>query len=331
MAGTPTQYYGFPTYADSDAVDLTAQYNSAMINIDSELHQVELMAEFPKSKIILLGDSWTQSTWGDNLVARLRERFNANVYNYGVSGAVLSSTYASAPPSYVTDQAERAASDHADDVIDLVLIIAGVNDFGRSDFKLTDFYNGLNATCTAIGTIKTVKRVVWLPNGSINANTDAMTNIKRIAWSEYQFPRVGCLADASMILGMLAGKEAYYNEDGLHPSDGPYYPNLVVNTLTRQGYSYNTIGSGADVAYMRHYNCCGISEILIQGGKTISVSLDTKANVAAAMYLTFMVAGQGALLNGMVVGDGQLVISNTEIRSTFTGPGLAAVYFHGRM
>ena len=42
MAGTPTQYYGFPTYADADSLDLTAQYNTAVINIDSELHQLSL-------------------------------------------------------------------------------------------------------------------------------------------------------------------------------------------------------------------------------------------------------------------------------------------------
>lgn len=37
MAGTPTTNYQLPTYADTDAPDLTAEYNQAMTKIDTQL------------------------------------------------------------------------------------------------------------------------------------------------------------------------------------------------------------------------------------------------------------------------------------------------------
>lgn len=37
MAGTPTTHYQLPTYADSDAPDLTGAYNQAMGKIDTQM------------------------------------------------------------------------------------------------------------------------------------------------------------------------------------------------------------------------------------------------------------------------------------------------------
>lgn len=37
MAGTPTTSYALPTYADTDAPDLTGAYNSAMTKIDAQM------------------------------------------------------------------------------------------------------------------------------------------------------------------------------------------------------------------------------------------------------------------------------------------------------
>lgn len=37
MAGTPTTNYQIPTYADSDAPDLTGAYNAAMTKIDAQM------------------------------------------------------------------------------------------------------------------------------------------------------------------------------------------------------------------------------------------------------------------------------------------------------
>ena len=37
MAGTPTTNYDLPTYADSDAPDLTGAYNAAMTAIDTQM------------------------------------------------------------------------------------------------------------------------------------------------------------------------------------------------------------------------------------------------------------------------------------------------------
>lgn len=37
MAGTPTTNYALPTYANTDAPDLTAAYNQAMVKIDTQM------------------------------------------------------------------------------------------------------------------------------------------------------------------------------------------------------------------------------------------------------------------------------------------------------
>ena len=41
MAGTPTTHYNLPTYADSDAPDLTGAYNQAMGIIDTQMNASE--------------------------------------------------------------------------------------------------------------------------------------------------------------------------------------------------------------------------------------------------------------------------------------------------
>lgn len=38
MAGTPTTNYDLPTYADTDAPDLTGAYNQAMEKIDTQMN-----------------------------------------------------------------------------------------------------------------------------------------------------------------------------------------------------------------------------------------------------------------------------------------------------
>ena len=38
MAGTPTMHYQLPTYADTDAPDLTGAYNEAMEKIDTQMN-----------------------------------------------------------------------------------------------------------------------------------------------------------------------------------------------------------------------------------------------------------------------------------------------------
>jgi len=38
MAGTPTTHYQLPTYADTDAPDLTGAYNQAMEKIDTQMN-----------------------------------------------------------------------------------------------------------------------------------------------------------------------------------------------------------------------------------------------------------------------------------------------------
>lgn len=41
MAGTPTTNYQLPTYADTDAPDLTGAYNQAMEKIDTQMNSDE--------------------------------------------------------------------------------------------------------------------------------------------------------------------------------------------------------------------------------------------------------------------------------------------------
>lgn len=78
MAGTPTQYYGFPTYADSDAVDLTAQYNTAVTNIDSELHQIDTKVTERKTTAVYLGNSFSAGVGDDKggLFGRTKDLFD---------------------------------------------------------------------------------------------------------------------------------------------------------------------------------------------------------------------------------------------------------------
>ena len=41
MAGTPTAHYQLPTYADTDAPDLTGAYNQSMAKIDTQMNANE--------------------------------------------------------------------------------------------------------------------------------------------------------------------------------------------------------------------------------------------------------------------------------------------------
>lgn len=50
MAGTPTTNYNIPTYAASDAPDLTAAYNAAMTTIDTQMKSNETSAASAKAE-----------------------------------------------------------------------------------------------------------------------------------------------------------------------------------------------------------------------------------------------------------------------------------------
>lgn len=128
MAGTPTQYYGFPTYADSDAVDLTAQYNTAVTNIDSEMHQLSIApARKRKPGVVIIGDSWSDPNNGDTWKAAFQERFDCTLYNYAKTSARAFVETVSGATSF-TNQLAKAVSELDPDDVDYVLIVGGVND-----------------------------------------------------------------------------------------------------------------------------------------------------------------------------------------------------------
>lgn len=115
MAGTPTQYYGFPTYADSDAVDLTAQYNTAVSNIDSELHQLSLK-QSNRKRMAIFGDSWTTTAWG-GWITRLEDVYGFDCTSYGVGGSTSSQIH-----QQVTTYLANGVNH------DYFVIVGGVND-----------------------------------------------------------------------------------------------------------------------------------------------------------------------------------------------------------
>lgn len=124
MAGTPTQYYGFPTYADSDAVDLTAQYNTAVTNIDSELHQLDVNSRSRTRNLVILGDSWAANDSFNSWVTTLAANLGATkTINVAVSGAGTDS---------FTTQAKDALEQLDGEFIDYLVVIGGVNDFVTS-------------------------------------------------------------------------------------------------------------------------------------------------------------------------------------------------------
>lgn len=152
MAGTPTQYYGFPTYADSDAVDLTAQYNTAVANIDSELHQLSIApARKRKPGVVVIGDSWSDPNNGETWKAEFQKRFDCTLYNYAKTSARAFVDTAPGATSF-TNQLAKATSELDPDDVDYVLIVGGVNDLnkplstaGSGYDTLTKYLTGLRA------------------------------------------------------------------------------------------------------------------------------------------------------------------------------------------
>lgn len=115
MAGTPTQYYGFPTYADSDAVDLTAQYNTAVTKIDSELHQMDTVLDSRNKRFcVYFGNSYSAGTEGiPGLYARTRDLYDDSKAYLG-SGSGFLDVATSEGPSFVTLAVQAASDDSID-------------------------------------------------------------------------------------------------------------------------------------------------------------------------------------------------------------------------
>lgn len=154
MAGTPTRYYGFPTYADSDAVDLTAQYNTAVTNIDSELHQLNVKMGDRNITMVVLGDSWAGSSAYNSWVDIVAEDLGVTTLsNRAVPGA-RSDSFAS--------QLQAAITDIKASYIDYLVVLGGVNDFTAA-ITFSTVYNNVNGVLSELSSIG-VGRAVFIPN-----------------------------------------------------------------------------------------------------------------------------------------------------------------------
>ena len=165
MAGTPTQYYSLPTYADSDAVDLTAQYNQAMSVIDSTMHTMQVASSDAERHLLILGDSWTYRPYGPQL-ERAMGQLGWTVHNYGVGGARIDET---ATSNNIIGQARKATAEL--ERVDAVLIIALVNDISTNT-SAAHLVGGMNDTTALLSKAFNKCPITWLPNVSADAESN---------------------------------------------------------------------------------------------------------------------------------------------------------------
>lgn len=71
MAGTPTTHYQLPTYADTDAPDLTGAYNQAMVKIDTQMNANKTAIDNLTGRVVNLeGSSFTPSKDDETLTVQ---------------------------------------------------------------------------------------------------------------------------------------------------------------------------------------------------------------------------------------------------------------------
>lgn len=71
MAGTPTTHYQLPTYADTDAPDLTGAYNQAMVKIDTQMNANKTAIDNLTGRVVNLeGSSFTPSEDDETLTVQ---------------------------------------------------------------------------------------------------------------------------------------------------------------------------------------------------------------------------------------------------------------------
>lgn len=234
MAGTPTQYYGFPTYADSDAVDLTAQYNSAMVMVDGELHKMHTRAEESRTarKIVLFGDSWTDP-WNANgfheWVDELQELIGAtSINNYARSGAGFGGD-----TNLIQSQIDSALDDGCDP--DIVVIVGGVNDINK-DRRIVSAYSDFVLKCA-----KTFKRARVLPyyNGlsfrELN-ETGGWAGLSTVLAINENMVVSGSQISPRALLNIICA-DGFWETDNFHPND-------VGKDLLAKTVAYDIVGLG---------------------------------------------------------------------------------------
>ena len=71
MVGTPTTHYQLPTYADTDAPDLTGAYNQAMVKIDTQMNANKTAIDNLTGRVVNLeGSSFTPSEDDETLTVQ---------------------------------------------------------------------------------------------------------------------------------------------------------------------------------------------------------------------------------------------------------------------
>lgn len=71
MAGTPTTHYQLPTYADTDAPDLTGAHNQAMVKIDTQMNANKTAIDNLTGRVVNLeGSSFTPSEDDETLTVQ---------------------------------------------------------------------------------------------------------------------------------------------------------------------------------------------------------------------------------------------------------------------
>lgn len=83
MAGTPTTHYQLPTYADTDAPDLTGAYNQAMVKIDTQMNGNKTAIGNLTGRVVNLeGSSFTPSE--DDKTLTVQQLSEAKVTKAGI-------------------------------------------------------------------------------------------------------------------------------------------------------------------------------------------------------------------------------------------------------
>lgn len=83
MAGTPTKHYQLPTYADTDAPDLTGAYNQAMVKIDTQMNANKTAIDNLTGRVVNLeGSSFTPSE--DDKTLTVQQLSEAKVTKAGI-------------------------------------------------------------------------------------------------------------------------------------------------------------------------------------------------------------------------------------------------------
>ena len=83
MAGTPTAHYQLPTYADTDAPDLTGAYNQAMVKIDTQMNANKTAIGNLTGRVVKLeGSSFTPSE--DDKTLTVQQLSEAKVTKAGI-------------------------------------------------------------------------------------------------------------------------------------------------------------------------------------------------------------------------------------------------------